>query len=187
MTAVDRTGIRLRVARGHWDLGEHSLALDCVETALEESGEPGAVRDLLAEMKAAVDRGEASASLLHRLRDLDHRLAAPSRRPDVPAEADDLPPLSTSTLAELLEAQGQRQKAVRVARDVLHRHPDDERARRILTRQMGQPFSPAAPGGRRSSGAVDPGGAHPQRDVLVALEGWLEYLRRRRAGGGSHP
>jgi hypothetical protein len=67
-------------------------------------------------------------------------------------------------VAELLEDQGLGEKAVRVAREVLERNPEDARAQAVIQR-----LSPSRGGEDR---------------VLTELERWLVRIRRRRAEGG---
>jgi tetratricopeptide (TPR) repeat protein len=160
---------RIRLAEGHWELGEHALALDCLEKALADDPAHPGLAGLGTRLEEDVEGGTAPAEHLGRIRDLLGKLEGPgslSAAELMPEEADpeELPPLPTSTLAELLEEQGLGEKALRVAREVLERNPGDDRAQAVLQR-----LSPPDGGKDR---------------VLTELERWLVRIRRRRAEGG---
>lgn len=164
-----RVDTRIRLAEGHWALGEHAEALRCVERAAEEDPADRGLVALIARMQSAVASGDAPAALLGPLREIGRRVtreAAEGAPGPVWDEAtDELPPLPTSTLAELFAEQGLTDKAVRVARGVLERNPGDERARRLLARLAR--------------------GADSKERVIATLERWLANLQRRRAQGGA--
>jgi uncharacterized protein HemY len=162
-------GLRIRLAEGHWRLGEHDEALRCLERAVEEDPEDSELCRFLERLESAVAQGEGPAGLLKPLRRLLGRLGAEELVAGEPlpaeGEADELPPLSTSTIAELFAEQGLTDKAVRVAEDVLGRNPGDERARRLMARL-------SRPG-------------DPRTRWIATLERWLGNLERRRTQGGA--
>jgi tetratricopeptide (TPR) repeat protein len=157
----ERLEIRMRLAAGHWTLQEYDEAVRCIQWAIEEDpGHPGLPR-LLAQLRATLDEERAPSELRSTLDRLTEMVEATESGWD----DDDLPPLTTATVAELLAEQGLPQKAVRVAEHVLERNPSDERARTLLS-QLSVP------------GVGDP--------RIAPLERWLENIRRWRTQGGRH-
>ena len=178
----ERLPKRLELARGHWELGEHDLALLCLERAVIEAPdapELGCVR---------VDgRATARATVRRPLEELELRLvpaegeAATSPDSDIgqlrieepeansgpraePAALGQLAARTTSTLAELLADQGMLEQALRVAEDVLRRDPSDARAHAVRDRLQG---------------------SSSHRSEIAALEQWLAVIERRQSGTRS--
>ncbi|MEE8557273.1 MAG: hypothetical protein V3T14_05250 [Myxococcota bacterium] len=133
MTLASRVEIRISLAEGHWALGEHAEALRSLEGALEENAEHPSLPHLLATLRARIRAGEAPSELAAKLDALAGRLPAGTGLEES-SELDELPALTTSTVAELFAEQGLHDKALRVAEDVLRRRPDDDRARSLLSR-----------------------------------------------------
>lgn len=154
---------RLELAAGHWELGEHPEAVVALERAVSEEPRSERIAALAEGWLQELDPG-CEADLRERL----HALC-------VAARADgDLPPVATSTVAELLAEQGHVDQAQRVADEVLRRNPTDERA--LTVRRRLRPVEPVqtAPTG------VDPGRAER---ISSELERWLGNLERRRFEG----
>jgi uncharacterized protein HemY len=162
-------GLRIRLADGHWRLGEHDEALRCLERAMDEDPQDSELRRFLERLESAVAQGEGPAELARPLRRLldrhgEEELLTGEALPGE-GEVDELPPLSSSTIAELFAEQGLTDKAVRVAEDVLGRNPGDERARRLMAR-LSRPGDPRA-------------------RWIATLERWLGNLERRRPRRGA--
>ena len=138
--------IRLQLARGHWSLDERDEAIECLTRAA--AGDPGL--DGLAEL---VDKFALECD--------DPRLAALQEHLFTGVGADEEPPspMHTATMAELLADQGHEARALRVAEDVLHRNPQDERAQAVQQRLT----------------RTEPG----QAKKAAVLERWLERIRER--------
>ena len=163
MTHESRVDIRIRLAEGHWALGEHAEALRSIEWALEENAEHARLPQLLGTLRALIRAGEAPGELASELEALAERLPAGTAFEEA-SEMDELPALTTSTVAELFAEQGLHNKAARVAEDVLRRRPDDTRARSLLSRLSD----------------LDSGEDSP----ISRLERWLERVRLWRVQGG---
>ena len=133
MTLESRVEIRIRLAEGHWALGEHAEALRSIEWALEENAKHPRLPQLLATLRALIRAGEAPGELGAELDALAERLP-PGTAFEEASELDEFPALTTATVAELFAEQGLHDKALRVAEDVLRRRPDDDRARSLLSR-----------------------------------------------------
>jgi uncharacterized protein HemY len=160
--------VRIRLVEGHWALGEFEEALHAVERAMDEDPSHPGLLPLLKRLQISIDGGQAPEEVREVLEHLATRL--PGALPGTPEpaweeERENSSPLATSTVAELFAEQGLSDKAVRVAEDVLRRNPDDERARRLLSR-----LAPPAPDPR-----------------IAVLERWLSNVQRRRAEGGFQP
>jgi uncharacterized protein HemY len=163
--------VRIRLAEGHWALGEYEEALQAVERAMDEDPSHRGLLPLLKRLQVSIDGGEAPEEAREVLEHLASRVPGAQPGTAEPAweedERESSSPLATSTVAELFAEQGLPDKAVRVAEDVLRRKPDDERARRLLSR-----LAPPRP-------VPDP--------RIAVLERWLSNVRRRRAEGGLQP
>jgi tetratricopeptide (TPR) repeat protein len=173
----DRVAARLELARLHWSLGEREDAVD----ALERTGVDGP-EQRVARLAAELGRELPGIPEFDALRSRLTRLAADAT-PASPARALDpepatgeverpfadgvaskpLPPLATSTLAELLAEQGHAEQALHVAEQVLRQNPGDPRARAVRDR-------------------LRPRKGMRQRQI-AALEEWLDRLQRRPQGG----
>ena len=163
--SADRTRVerRLELAAGHWELGEHPEAVVALERAASEDPRSERIGALAEGWLRELDPG-FEAELRERL----HALC-------VAVRADgDLPPVATSTMAELLAEQGHVDQAQRVADEVLRRNPTDERALAVRRRLQLTPPIPTA------SGAVNPGRVNR---ITSELERWLANLERRRFEG----
>ena len=151
--------IRMDLARGHWALNEHDDAIFCLERIVEEDPATANLLELADSFMGELAGLSHQALLVDRLDNLCHRVIESQGPP--PAKSSNL---ATSTLAELLERQGHRGRALEVAEDVLARNPDNERARSVRGRLLAQ-AEPEAPS------------SHQQR--LAELERWLENLSQR--------
>ena len=174
MTRTSRSEIRVRLAEGHWDLGEHEEAVDSIERGLSEDSEHAGLVMLIERLCVEAADGSAPAEIEGRLKRLARLVHEASPMPGSEhakperAEEEDLPPLATVTLAELLAEQGRPDKAVRVAHDVLERNPTDERARTLVARLTDE----------------DRGEGRDRRRARLKL--WLRTVQRRRAEGGLY-
>lgn len=187
----ERLSKRLELARGHWELGEHDLALLCLERAVIEvpdapelrrviaawvpKSPPAVRRELLElELRLVPIEGGGPTPEIYDIGELQVDEPGPGAVQPDPApsdglvtktgpdiEAGGLPPLATSTVAELLADQGNFEQAIYVAKDVLRRNPADLRARAVreLVEQN----------------------AHPQGHGIAALERWLREIEQRRS------
>ena len=184
--------MRLDLACGHWELGEHDLALLCLERAVGEAPDalelrrviaawtpksPPAVRRQLLELElrlVPVEGGGPTPAIYDICElQLDDESRPGAEQPDAAAsreftpqaapdaEAGGLPPLATSTVAELLADQGNFEQAVHVADDVLRRNPSDARAQAVRNLVESK--------------------AHPQADAIAALESWLRTIEQRQS------
>ncbi len=151
--------IRMDLARGHWALNEHDDAIFCLERIVEEDPATANLLELADSFMGELAGRSYQALLVDRL-DTLRRRAIESQGPP-PAESSNL---ATSTLAELLEGQGHRERALEVAKDVLGRNPDDERARALRGRLLAQ---------------AEPEAPSPRQQQLAELERWLESLTSR--------
>ncbi len=157
-----RGELRLQVAKGHWALGEHDEALRALERAAEEDP-----CDSLREFAAELDPEALDGSLAARLGAVLAALARPSAPTNEAGEEDeDVPRLSTPTLAELLADQGHAGKALRVAEEVLRRNPGDERARAVRARLRPPP--------------------RDRERWIAELERWLRSAQQRRMQREAH-
>ncbi len=154
-----RAAMRLAVAQGHWGLGEFEEALDSLSRGLDEA--PGYLP--IVEFIETIEGQPPELALARKLgalRERVSRVAAGRRERDEEA----MPPLQSSTLAELLAEQGHDRKALRVVEEVLRRNPDDERARAVRQRL-----------------------APPSRERWIAeLERWLANAKRVRRQREAH-
>ena len=187
----ERLSKRLELARGHWELGEHDLALLCLERAVIEVPDapelrrviaawvpksPPAVRRQLLELELRLVpiEGGGRTPEIHDIGELQINESGPGAVQPDPApsdglvtkagpdiEAGGLPPLATSTVAELLADQGNFEQAVHVADDVLRRNPSDARAQAV--RNLVESKAP------------------PQADAIAALESWLRTIEQRQS------
>lgn len=171
MSEPSRLERRLALCEGHWALGERAEAVAALERAAADSPSDPRIGAESARMLEELGDGADADGIRERLLQLCDAAA------DETDEAEALPPLATSTLAELLAAQGHEEKALRVAEDVLRRNPNDARARAMQARLAVAPPPPPASGERR---------------VLAELERWLANLKSRRtrsprSHGGAMP
>ncbi len=145
--------IRLTLAEGHWALGEQDEALECLRRGFEEEpGEPALGR-LVERFLAEVEQGAATPTLRGSLEALKKRVQTAPARPPETAFA-----LATPTMAELLEQQGHRKRALEVAEEVLARNPREARALAVRNR-----LRPCA---------------RPHDPQIAILERWLHYYRQ---------
>jgi hypothetical protein len=124
-----RAAMRLEVAQGHWGLGEFEEALDSLSRGLDEA--PGYLP--IIEFIETIEGQPPELALARKLAALRARVA-PAAAAKAEREAEAMPPLQSSTLAELLAEQGHDRKALRVVEEVLRRNPGDERARAMRER-----------------------------------------------------
>jgi Flp pilus assembly protein TadD len=157
MTSEEEIEIRVELASLHARVGECELALDSLSRAADLAEDPGPLASALGALRAAAACAPAGAAWRGRLAELERRLI---ERPAQGGEGG--PRLATSTLAELLERQGQLSSALRTAEQVLVRDPEDARARAVQHRL-------------RTGDTV--------RRRAARLERWLVRLERRFAGG----
>jgi tetratricopeptide (TPR) repeat protein len=122
-----RAAMRLAVAQGHWGLGEFEEALDSLARGLDEA--PGYLP--IVEFIETIEGQPPELALARKLATLRERVA-----PALAAgrEHEEILPLQSSTVAELLADQGHELKALRVAEEVLRKNPGDERARAVKQR-----------------------------------------------------
>ncbi len=129
MSGVEPLKIRIELARGHWTLREHVLALDCVEKAI---GDDPDGPELLPLIQSLLDDGrsvpDGVAMRLAALLDL----VSGSEPTDGPIEVP--APLATATVAALLAEQGHEAQARALADDLLRRNPDNARALQVRDR-----------------------------------------------------
>ena len=164
MSAKDPTQLRVELARGHWQLGERSEAVTCLERAAD-AGASGEA--LLALVDAGLEEleGPGDEELGARLSRLRARLV-PAREPiELPAPMPG--PLATPTLAKLLAEQGHPEKALAVADQVLRRNANDERALAVRA-QLAKP--------KVASSSSEAGNARR----IAELSRWLANLARRK-------
>jgi len=166
MSANEATRIRVELARGHWQLGERSEAIACLERA---AAAVPLYDGLLARVESCLEDLESGGA-----EELALRLAA--LRAQVLDAQDEhsavaMPaPLATSTVARLLAEQGHPERARAVADDVLRRNPGDARA--LAVRASLEKPRPAI----RSQSSSN-------ARVVTELERWLANLARRNHGG----
>jgi tetratricopeptide (TPR) repeat protein len=166
MSANEATRIRVDLARGHWQLGERSDAIACLERA---AAALPLYDGLLALVESCLEDLESGGA-----EELALRLAA--LRAQILDALDEhsavaMPaPLATSTVARLLAEQGHPEKALAVADDVLRRNPGDARA--LAVRASLEKPRPAE---RPLS--------NPNTRVIAELERWLANLAQRNHGG----
>ena len=149
MTENDRIALRLGLVEGHWALGEDAEALRCLEKAMDEAPDHPEIAAQMRLLRASAESDHHPVEIRERLDDLAVRVFGPEEGEDEAApdevespervaedepDEQDLPPLATSTVAELLAEQGLHDKARAVAAEVLERSPADERARTLLRR-----------------------------------------------------
>lgn len=164
----ETVGIRLDLARGHWSLGEHDEAVDCLERALEQDPASMPALELLESiLDELAEVPPATPDLETRLRGLRVRCseilpAEQSLRDPVAALS---PSLATPTMAALLADQGHTERAFEFAQDLLRRDPSDERAAAVHER-------------------LRPAGARGRREIAV-LERWLRYFQERSQEGAG--
>jgi tetratricopeptide (TPR) repeat protein len=151
--------IRLELVAGHWCLGEHDQALACLSRAIDTEPDEPRIGQLVTRLLAEVEQGAAGTEVREVLEHLKTRVASEAALAQ-PVEAGFA--LATPTMAELLEQQGHRERALQVAQDVLRRHPGDARALAVRDRLHPRPE------------------AHEQQ--IAVLERWLDYFRHRRQG-----
>ncbi len=180
MTENDRIALRLGLVEDHWALGEDEEALRCLEKAMEEAPDHPEIAAQLRLLRASAESDHHPLEIRERLDGLAVRVFGPEEGED-PAAPDeqDLPPLATSTVAELLAEQGLHDKARAVAAEVLERSPADERARTLL-RRLADPPEPDEAGIEECNEPVDTRAAQIER-----LERWLAHLRQ--AGNEREP
>jgi hypothetical protein len=176
---------RLAVCEGHWALGERTEAVSALERANAEEPTHPSIAALSAQLLEELDPHDAEG-IRERLILLCDAGAGESEESN-----PTLPPLSTSTLAELLAAQGHEEKALRVAEDVLRRNPNDARARAMRERLAPAPAPRAqksartesvraVAGVRAADGVRAAPGARTADAVRAELERWLANLTSRR-------
>ena len=146
--------IRLTLAEGHWTLGEHDQAIDSLRRAFEAEPDEAAVGALVDRFLEEAEESMAPPALRAALESMKKQ-----REPEPVSVLDPGPALATSTMAELLEQQGHKRKALEVAERALARNPGEARALAVRNRLSPTP----APDERR----------------IGVLEGWLDYFRRR--------
>ncbi len=175
MTENDRIALRLGLVEDHWVLGEDEEALRCLEKAMEEAPDHPEIAAQLRLLRASAESDHHPLEIRERLDGLAVRVFGPEEGED-PAAPDeqDLPPLATSTVAELLAEQGLHDKARAVAAEVLERSPADERARTLLRRLAHRP-EPGETGMDGGNEPVDTRAAQIER-----LKRWLGHVRRAR-------
>ncbi len=151
--------IRLELVAGHWCLGEHDQALACLSRAIDTEPNEPRIGKLVNRLLAEVEQGAAGAEVREVLEHLKARVACEAALAQ-PVEAGFA--LATPTMAELLEQQGHRERALQVAQDVLRRRPGDARALAVRKRLCPR--------------------SEPHEQQIAVLERWLDYFRHRRQG-----
>ena len=194
MTENDRITLRLGLVEDHWALGEDAEALRCLEKAMDEAPDHPEIAAQLRLLRASAESDHHPVQVRERLDELAVRVFGPEEGEDpaAPEEVEspedvaedeldeqDLPPLATSTVAELLAEQGLHDKARAVAAEVLERSPADERARTLLRRLAHRP-EPDETGMDRGNEPIDTLAVQIER-----LERWLTHVRQARNERGS--
>ena len=172
MTEKDRIALRLRLIEDHWALGEDTETLSSLEKAMDEAPDHPDIAAQLRLLRASAESDHHPVEIRERLDELAVQVFGLEEGEDQAApEADDqdLPPLATSTVAELLAEQGLHDKARAVAAEVLERSPADERARTLLRRLAQRP--------ELEETGMDGGGEPVARAAQIErLERWLAHV-----------
>ncbi len=173
MTSKSNLELRIELAEGHWELGEYDDALLCIERAVHAEADLGTVFAVVGKLLEAAGENDLPQPIVEKLGQLHDRLA-PELEDDSAMIVDAVEeiPVATSTMAELLEQQGHRGRALQVAAEVLRRNANDDRALAVQARLETE--SERAPTHEVAETATQ---------QIVALEAFLDRVKRHNRGG----